>query len=100
MWGVDLCDADLCDADVWGADLRGARGIIDLGRMGSRGAFLYVVAHDTGPMFKTGCFWGNEAAFLTAIDETHGNNAHGVEYRAAIDAALRWFEAERTTGRA
>jgi hypothetical protein len=48
---------------------------------------LYAVKHDTGIMYKTGCFWGTETEFITAINATHGDNKHSEAYKKAIELA-------------
>ena len=85
--GANLRGANLDGANLDGANLYGARGIIVLGPMGSRGAHLYVVQHETCRMYQAGCFWGAEDAFLSAVAQTHGDSAHARAYYAAVDLA-------------
>ena len=87
LYGANLRGANLYGANLRGANLYGARGIIVLGPMGSRGAHLYVVQHETCRMYQAGCFWGAEDAFLSAVAQTHGDSAHARAYYAAVDLA-------------
>ena len=120
---ADLRDADLSDADLRGADLRGAdlrgadlrgaylrgalklsgyRPILQIGPIGSRADTLIAYITDDGLRIRAGCFFGGRVEFAAAVETTHGNSAHGVEYRAAlalIDAhAEHWpADAEQPT---
>jgi hypothetical protein len=85
--GADLRGADLPDANLDGVKLLEAHGIITLGPIGSRGAMLYVVAHEHCRMYQTGCFWGDEVAFLARVQNIHGGDEHGRAYRAAVELA-------------
>jgi hypothetical protein len=87
LYGANLSAANLRYAYLVGANLRSARGIVAIGPVGSRGDLLYVVRHEHGLMYKTGCFWGDEETFLAAIEETHGDNQHARAYRAAVELA-------------
>lgn len=82
--GANLRGADLRGADLYGADLRGANlgdhVILQIGPMGSRHDYLIYCDGEV----KTGCFTGTLAAFAAAVEKTHGDNEHGVAYRAAI----------------
>jgi hypothetical protein len=66
---ADLHKADLHGADLSGADLSGAIWIISIyiPDMSSRGDYLYAVRHNTGWMFKAGCFWGTAEEFRSRI---------------------------------
>ena len=112
--GANLREADLRGADLRGADLRGAnlrganlsranlsgaKGIISIGPIGSRGDILYVAKHEAGIMIKTGCFWGTLSEFETALSKMHGDNQHARAYRAALALAqIALAEPEPETG--
>jgi uncharacterized protein YjbI with pentapeptide repeats len=104
MYGADLYGADLRSANLYGADLRGAdlrgadlrsadlggkkligeRPYFQLGPIGSRNDYLQVFITDQGIQLKAGCFSGSIEEFESALDEEHGLNNHGEEYRAAL----------------
>ena len=75
--------ANLSGACLSGANLHGAENILSIGPGGSRGGMLYGVKHETCIMVKTGCFWGTLEEFKTAVEKTHGDNAHGKYYAVA-----------------
>jgi hypothetical protein len=97
--GANLTDADLAGANLAGADLAGAnltrangqkhtlignRPVLVIGPLGSRCAYLTTFMTDAGVYVRAGCFWNTLDAFKAAVAETHGDNNHGREYRAAI----------------
>ena len=84
---ADLSGANLREANLGGANLGGAKDIISIGPIGSRGDILYVVKYGAGIMIKTGCFWGTLSEFETALSKMHGDNQHARAYRAAIALA-------------
>ena len=87
--GADLRGADLRRADLREADLRGAKGIICIGPIGSRGDMLY--AQSGGVItVRTGCFEGTIDKFAAAVEQTHGDNKYGLEYKAAINLIRVW----------
>jgi hypothetical protein len=100
--GADLGDADLGDADLGGGvKLVGDRPLLLIGPIGSRSDYLQAYITSAGLLISTGCFrLGTRDAFESAIDETHGDSAHGREYRATlalIDAhAAEWTPAAET----
>ena len=60
-----------------------------VGPLGSRRAFLTIHADiKLGVRFSTGCFSGSEYQFKEAIQQTHGDNEHALQYRAAIALAV------------
>ena len=83
--GAYLSGANLSGADLSGADLSGAylsELIVQIGPIGSRNDYLvYRAAEDE---VRTGCFIGTLDAFAAAVEGTHGDNAHGRAYSAAI----------------
>lgn len=80
-------------ANLREANLRGASGIISIGPGGSRSDMLYAVKHEADCMVKAGCFWGTLAEFAAAVEAKHGDNPHGVYYRAVIAMLRVWYEA-------
>lgn len=102
--GADLRYADLTDADLTGAKLDGAklygakldgakldgaklvgtRPFISIGPIGSRLDYLQAYVTDNGVMIQTGCFFGTRDQFAAAMEKTHNENNHGIEYRAAL----------------
>ena len=102
--GAYLRGANLRGANLGGANLdddiklAGDRPLLQIGPIGSRGDYLQAYITTAGLRISTGCFrLGTRDTFEAAIDETHGDNAHGHEYRAAlalIDAhAAEWMSA-------
>ena len=103
--GADLRGADLSSADLRGADLRGKklvgdRPVLQIGPIGSRQDYLLSFITDGGVILRAGCFEGSRDEFAAAVEKTHGESAHGDEYRAAlvlIDAhAEAWTPAVET----
>ena len=98
--GANLRDADLRGANLIGADLRGGlklsggRPFLQIGPIGSRADTLKAYVTDQGLRISAGCFFGTRDEFAAAVEKTHNENMHGIEYRAAlalIDAhALHW----------
>ena len=98
LYGANLYGADLRGADLYGANLRGAnlyaanlgdRRIVQIGPIGSRGDYLIYQwgrDHTGAPLdvVSTGCFHKTLEEFRQAVEQTHGRDAHGIAYRAAI----------------
>jgi len=89
LYGANLGDANLGDADLGGANLygrklSGSRPLFQLGPIGSRNDYLLSFVTDQGVMIRAGCFFGTRNEFEAAINETHGDNEYGQEYRAAL----------------
>jgi hypothetical protein len=92
--GADLSGADLRGADLRGADLRGAlvdgkklvgdRPCLQIGPIGSRADYFLAFITEEGVRVSAGCFTGTLAEFETACAETHGDNEHAREYKAAL----------------
>ncbi len=104
--GADLRGADLRDADLRGADLgdkplAGDRPILQIGPVGSRSDYLVAYMTAEGVYVQAGCFFGALDDFRKAVSKTHGDSAHGREYRAAIAMieahAAIWMPAEEAT---
>ncbi|MBC9180225.1 hypothetical protein, partial [Pseudoroseomonas ludipueritiae] len=72
------------------------RGAMSIGPIGSEGGTLMIYrAEDGGLYAQRGCFGpASLDEFLLAVDETHGENAHGRAYRAAAEMARAWSEAQ------
>jgi len=87
-----LRGADLGEADLKGADLRGAKNVLCISPIGSRGDALYAVIHPKTVMIKTGCWWGDIKNFQAAVKKTHNNNECAQEYFAAITFITQWAE--------
>ena len=91
---ANLAGANLADANLAGANLEGAYGeklktvgrspLITIGPIGSRNSLLYAWHTDAGIYVHTGCFWNTLEKFKVAVEKEHGENKHGIHYRAAI----------------
>jgi len=92
--GANLAHANLANAKCQFGVLRGLRPVIQIGPIGSESALLSAYHTDTGCHVRRGCFSGSLDDFAAAVDETHGDNACGREYRALI-AFLRVWAAEQ-----
>ena len=116
---ANLSDANLSDANLRGANLRGAnlsgaylsdaylsggvrligaRPVVQVGPIGSRSDWLVAYLTDGGIRIDAGCQRQiTRAEFETRLANTHGDNLHASEYRAAlayIDAhAATWSDA-------
>ena len=102
--GANLSGADLSGADLSGACLRdgvrliGARPVVQVGPIGSRSDWLVAYLTDGGIRIDAGCQRQiTRAEFETRLANTHGDDQHAREYRAAlayIDAhAAIWSDA-------
>ena len=95
--GANLGGADLRGADLGGKKLAGARPFIQIGPIGSRSDYLQAFVTDRGLMIRAGCFFDTRDQFELRIVETHGDNEHAQEYRAAlalIDAHAKLWPAD------
>ena len=84
LGGANLGDADLRGANLGGAKLIGDRPVLQIGPVGSRADYLVAYLTDAGVRIAVGCFFGSLDEFRAAVTKTHGDNAHGREYAAAI----------------
>jgi len=96
LTGADLSGADLNGADLNGAKLNGAklknnevlvgnRPIFSIGPIGSRPDNFIAYITDKGIRLDAGCKKNiTLEEFEGLLSETHGNNVHGREYRAAL----------------
>ena len=101
---ANLSGADLSGANLSGAYLRGearligARPVVQVGPIGSRSDWLIAYLTDGGIRIDAGCQRQiTREAFEARVSDTHGDNQHAREYRAAlayIDAhAAIWSDA-------
>ncbi len=84
LGGANLGGANLGGADLGGAKLIGDRPFLQIGPIGSRSDFLLAFITDKGVLVKAGCFNGTLDEFSAAVDKTHGDGVHGIEYMTAI----------------
>jgi len=84
--GAYLARANLARADLdGGLKLVGARPIFQIGPIGSRSDFFIVYITDHGLRFDAGCQRQiTREAFEKRLSDTHGDNEHAREYRAAL----------------
>ena len=93
--GANLSGANLSDANLSGANLSGAylsgglklagtRPYFAIGPIGSRSDSLVAYITEQGLRLQAGCFFGTRDEFVSKLDEEHGENDHGKEYRAAL----------------
>jgi uncharacterized protein YjbI with pentapeptide repeats len=93
--GAYLAGANLGGAYLGGAYLAGAylageekliskRPVFQIGPIGSRCAYLVSYITDKGLRIRAGCFFGTSAKFKAFLKETHGDNEHAEEYKAAL----------------
>ena len=89
--GASLDGANLADADLAGAKLKGGetligeRPVFQVGPIGSRCALLTAYITDAGLRFDAGCKRQiSRDEFDELLAETHGDNEHAMEYRAAL----------------
>jgi len=90
LYGADLRSADLRSANLYGADLgesgklTGDRPFFQVGPIGSRQDVLAAFQTEKGVFLRAGCFFGTVEEFKGKLQDEHGDNAHAVEYRAAL----------------
>ena len=83
--GANLAGANLDGANLDGEEkLTGERPIIQIGPIGSRCAYLVAYLTDGGIRIRAGCFFGTKKEFVAKVKETHGDNEHAQEYKAAL----------------
>ena len=97
--GAELRGANLRDANLRGADGEkiktiGPRPLIQYGPIGSEQRTVLAWGTDHGVYVKAGCFWNTLDKFKAAVEETHGTNEHGQEYRAFIGLVEIHFAVE------
>ena len=95
LYGANLRGANLRGAELYGADLYGAkieednelvgeRPFFTIGPIGSRLDVLLAFSTQKGLRIQAGCFFGDKEAFLKSLEDSHGGNTHGQEYKAAL----------------
>jgi uncharacterized protein YjbI with pentapeptide repeats len=84
LYGANLRGADLRGANLGGKKLSGERPFFQMGPIGSRSDYLLAFTTDSGIQLTAGCFSGPIDEFELALDSEHGENEHGMEYRAAL----------------
>ena len=68
--------------------------IYTTGKVGSRYTQTTFVFSEGKIFVRCGCFWGTVAEFELAVNVTHGDNEHGIEYKKEIAKAKILFEIE------
>jgi len=76
--------ANLAGANLAGKKLIGKRPVLMIGPIGSRSDYLAAYLTDAGVVIKAGCFTGSVAEFEKKLTDTHGDNEHAQEYKAAL----------------
>ena len=95
LYGANLRSANLYGANLYGANLyganlgdagklTGARPYFAVGPIGSRQDVLAAFLTEKGIYLRAGCFFGTVEEFRDKLQGEHGDNAHAVEYRAAL----------------
>jgi hypothetical protein len=95
LGGANLGSADLRSANLYGANLRSAdlgesgkltgdRPFFQVGPIGSRQDNLLAFQTEKGIFLRAGCFFGTVEEFRDKLEDEHGDNAHGKEYKAAL----------------
>ena len=96
LGGADLDNANLRNANLGGANLGGAAlgetCIWQFGPLGSRRAYLTVKQGPGLDEFHTGCFSGTMSEFEAAVQQTHGDNQFGRQYRGIIALVKEWIK--------
>jgi uncharacterized protein YjbI with pentapeptide repeats len=83
--GANLAGANLAGAYLAGGEiLKGERPILQIGPIGSRCAYFAAFLTDKGLRLRAGCFFGSREEFEKQLDETHEENDHAKEYKAAL----------------
>jgi len=93
---ANLTGANLTGANLTGAGLAPGLGVTgsfrQFGPVGSRGDYLNVAETNQGLRLKTGCTnWVAVEEFAAAVNQTHGNNEHGQEYRIVLKQIKKDF---------
>ena len=87
--GAHLSGTNLEGAYMHGEDgekitLVGRRPILQIGPIGSGSRYRLALLTDQGLRLQTGCFFGTREQFEEKLTDTHGDNEHAKEYRAAL----------------
>src|SRR5690606_23137205 len=101
LYETNLAGAYLYDEYDEKLTLVGSRPIFQIGPIGSGSRYLVAFLTDKGIRLRTGCFFGTREQFEEKLTDTHGDNEHAEEYRAAlalIEAHERlWMPAEEAS---
>lgn len=104
--GADLSGANLREADLREADLRNCMGVYSAHSpfMSSRNDALYAGAFEQDGelvlLFNAGCQTRKTADELREkVRETHGENAHAIQYLAAIAFIEACYASDKAAGR-
>ena len=81
---ANLAGANLARAYLAGARLIGERPVFQIGPIGSRCSYFVAYLTDAGVKVRAGCFTGTLDEFRDKLSNTHGDNNHAEEYRAAL----------------
>ena len=79
-----LARANLDGAYLDGKKLIGTRPVFQIGPIGSRCAQFVSYITEAGVLLNAGCFWGTVDEFRAKLADTHGDNEHAQEYKAAL----------------
>ena len=83
--GAYLDGAYLGGANLVGGEiLKGERPILQIGPIGSRCAYFVAFLTNKGLRLRAGCFFGTREEFEEQLSETHEDNDHSKEYKAAL----------------
>lgn len=83
-------DAYLCENDHW----------LTIGPVGSRSDYVTFFRNKQGEIkVKCGCFYGTIDEFLASVQQTHGENLHGVVYAACVDLAVKQINVKLCEGK-
>lgn len=88
--GANLAGAYIAGANLVGAyiagkkKLIGARPVFQIGPIGCRCAQFVSYITEAGVLLNAGCFWGTVDEFRAKLADTHGDNEHAQEYKAAL----------------
>ena len=80
-----------------GVGLTGAKDILSLGPIGSRGDITYAVNHPGAIMIQCGCFWGTLEEWEAQCRRVHRGTVHAEAYAAAA-AFIRAYANSYWTG--
>ena len=95
---ADLSGAKLSRADLYGASLGEGKKLVEdrpflqVGPIGSRQDYLLAFNTESGLFIRTGCFFGTDKEFAAKLKETHGDNKHGEEYKAALSFIRKYYK--------
>ena len=85
LGGANLVGAYLGGANLVGGEiLKGERPILQIGPIGSRCAYFVAFLTNKGLRLRAGCFFGTREEFEEQLSETHEDNDHSKEYKAAL----------------